>query len=192
VDDRRDSSGRGVTVTTYVALLRGINLGRNNRIAMADLRKLLEDLGYDNVRTYLQSGNAVFSTPGRSVTKLERDIAARIQRDLGLDVAVLVRSGQDMEAVVRDNPYAAELTDPTKLVVAFLSAQPAKHRIDSIDPNGFLPERFQISGKHIYLWCPYGQAGSTMLGSFGDRELGVTVTIRNWRTVQNLADLAKG
>jgi uncharacterized protein (DUF1697 family) len=192
VDDRRDPSGRGVTLGAYVALLRGINLGRNKRIAMADLRNLLKDLDYDNVRTYLQSGNAVFSTPEQSLTKLERDITARIQRDLGLDVAVLVRSGHDMEAVVRGNPYAAELTDPTKLVVAFLSAQPAKHRMDSIDPDGFLPERFHVSGKHIYLWCPHGQAGSTMLGSFGDRQLGVTVTIRNWRTVQNLADLAKG
>jgi uncharacterized protein (DUF1697 family) len=175
-----------VTLGAYVALLRGINLGRNKRIAMADLRNLLKDLDYDNVRTYLQSGNAVFSTPEQSLTKLERDITARIQRDLGLDVAVLVRSGHDMEAVVRGNPYAAELTDPTKLVVAFLSAQPAKHRMDSIDPDGFLPERFHVSGKHIYLWCPHGQAGSTMLGSFGDRQLGVTVTIRNWRTVQNL------
>jgi uncharacterized protein (DUF1697 family) len=181
----------GRDVGAYVALLRGINVGGNKRIAMADLRKLLEDLDYDNVRTYLQSGNAVFSSRGRSLTKLERDITARIQRDLGLDVAVLVRSGRDMQAVVRSNPYTAELTDPTKLLVAFLSAEPAKERMADIDPESFLPERFEVFGKHIYLWCPHGQAGSTMLGSFGDRQLGVTVTIRNWRTVENLAELAK-
>jgi uncharacterized protein (DUF1697 family) len=180
-----------VTLTTYVALLRGINVGGRKRIGMSDLRSLLQDLGYANVRTHLQSGNALFGSSAKSVAKIEREISARIAKDLGLDVAVLVRSGRDMARVVKDNPFAAEVTDPAKVHVAFLSGIPAPDRIRGIDPDGFLPERFQMSGKQIYLWCPYGVAGSTMLDSFADRRLGVTVTIRNWRTVQKLAELAQ-
>ncbi|HEY4868864.1 MAG TPA: DUF1697 domain-containing protein, partial [Candidatus Dormibacteraeota bacterium] len=90
---------------TFVALLRGINVGRNKRLAMSDLRALLEALGYGDVRTHLQSGNAIFTTGRGAESKLEQQISARISADLGLDVSVLVRTSAELAAVAAGNPF---------------------------------------------------------------------------------------
>ena len=110
-------------MSDYVALLRGINVGRNNRIAMADLRQLLTDLGYTDVRTYLQSGNAVFQAANRSAAAVRTAIEGAIRQTLGLDIKVLVRTGRQLDAVIAANELPT--TDAKKLHVAFLDAAPA-------------------------------------------------------------------
>jgi uncharacterized protein (DUF1697 family) len=106
----------------YVALLRGINLGKQNRVSMPKLREMLVDLGYDDVATHLQSGNAVFTAPaGTSTTTLAKQIENRIKKDLDLDVAVLVVTSKQLDTIVENNSLAKPGRDPAKLMVAFLS-----------------------------------------------------------------------
>jgi uncharacterized protein (DUF1697 family) len=173
-----------------VALLRGINVGRNKRVAMADLRRLLESLGYNDVRTLLQSGNAVFTGGKGGAPALARQIASQIEADLGLDVKVLVRTAEQLAAVIEANPFVARGVSPKELHVAFLSAAPAPKKIAGLDRDKFAPDEFEVGDRVIYARLPNGQAGSRLPD--WERTLGLTVTTRNWNTVNRLRDLARG
>ena len=178
----------------WVALLRGINVGRQKRVAMADLRTLLESLGYDGVRTHLQSGNALFRTEDVTGAKLERQIASRIETDLGLDVKVLVRTSEQLETIVAENPFVARCVDPKQLHVSFLSSTPQAEtiaaKIASLDRDELAPDELEIGDGVIYTRLPNGVIASH-LPDWG-RLLGVTVTARSWKTVTRLHDLATG
>ncbi len=177
----------------HVALLRGINLGQHNRVSMAKLRDVLVDLGYSDVTTHLQSGNAIFTSPGKtSLRTLEGHIHHRIAQDLGLDVAVLVITGRQLATIVEKNPLQKPGRDPAKLMVVFLWEEPSAAILRTIDPDEFAPEEFAVSGRAIYLWLPRGTQGSKLVGSLTDKKLGVTATIRSWRTVTKLAELTSG
>jgi uncharacterized protein (DUF1697 family) len=173
----------------WVALLRGINVGGNKKVAMADLRGLLEGLGYKEVTTVLQSGNAVFTATG-AASKLETQIGARITADLGLDVKVLVRSAKELAAVVDANPWPARGADPKELHFAFLSAAAPATKIAAITADDFLPDEFEVGDRVLYLRLPAGM-GKTRFPNW-DRLLGVDVTARNWNTVNRLKTLAGG
>jgi uncharacterized protein (DUF1697 family) len=174
---------------TWVALLRGINLGRHKRIAMADLRQLLEALGYADVRTLLQSGNAVFTAdPPGGAAELEQQIRDRIQADLGMDVQVLVRSAEELAAVADANPFVAQGVEPKELHLAFLSAPPRAELQTGIDGESYAPDELAFGDRAIYLRRPNGIQG-TKLPDF-QRLLGVEVTERNWNTVTKLRTLA--
>jgi uncharacterized protein (DUF1697 family) len=175
-------------MTTWVALLRGINVGRAKRIAMADLRALLEGLGYENVRTALNSGNAVFTDSSRSGALLERDIGTRIARDLDMDVRVLVRSGREVATVLDNNPFVPRHAKPKEMGVTFLSAAPARGKLAALDPAGFGPDEFEFAKREIYTRQPNGVMG-TRLPDW-EKVLGVGATARNWNTVIRLAELA--
>jgi len=174
-------------MATYIALLRGINVGRNKRIAMARLRELLTGLGYDDVRTLLQSGNAVFTSSRRSAEAVGAEVERAIRSELGLDVGVLIRTAAQLDAAVQANPLAAAGRDPSRLVVLFLSDAPAKAAIPT--PEDVEPEEWHIGQREIYLWCPEGILKSALVPLFSDKQLGVQVTARNWRTVCKLAEL---
>jgi uncharacterized protein (DUF1697 family) len=173
----------------WVALLRGINVGGNKRVAMADLRGLLESLGYEDVATVLQSGNALFTTAG-SASKLEAQIGASITADLGMDVKVLVRSAEELAAVVDANPWPARGADPKELHFAFLSAAAPAKKIASITADDFRPDEFEVGDRVLYLRLPDGVAKSRFPN--WDRLLGLDVTARNWNTVNRLRALAGG
>jgi uncharacterized protein (DUF1697 family) len=178
-------------VTTWVALVRGINLGRARRLAMADLRSLLEGLGCEEVRTLLQSGNAVFATTGRrSAGKLEDEIAAALDRDLGLPVDVLVRSAGDLAKVVKGNPFAKAGVDVKQLHASFLSAKPAAKAVSGVDPKDFEPDEFAFGDRVVYLRLPTGVAGSRIPLRDWEQQLGVRATMRTWNTVTRLNELA--
>lgn len=139
--------GPGVSPVTQVALLRGINVGRNNRISMARLRELVEALGCEEVRTYVQSGNVVFASaaaPERSA----RDIEDSIARQLGLAVSVLVRTGDELATVVAANPLADVATDPARHFVAFLSAPPDPLRLGELLGEEHSPDRLAVDCEH--------------------------------------------
>lgn len=174
---------------SWVALLRGINLARNRRIAMADLRKLLEALGYGDVRTLLQSGNAVFTAdPASGAAELEQQISDRIQADLGMDVKVLVRSADELAAVADANPFVAQGVEIKELHVAFLSAPPRAELATTIDHGTYAPDEFAFGDRAIYMRRPNGIMGSVLPD--WRKLLGVEVTERNWNTVTKLRAMA--
>lgn len=178
------------TTGTYIALLRGINVGKNKRIAMADLRELLGDLGYGDVKTLLQSGNAVFTARGDAAA-IEARIREAIVERFGFDVAVIVRSASELAKVVAGNPIKMGERDGSKLHVAFLSAKPAAAKLRDVDPAELVPEEFAVAGREIYLWCKNGVLESKLFPLFSDKRLGVTSTARNWNTVTKLLALTQ-
>jgi uncharacterized protein (DUF1697 family) len=176
----------GGRMTVYAALLRGINVGRNQRIAMADLRALLTDLGHNDVRTLLQSGNAVFDSTETDPDKVAAGIERAIKSKLGKTVRCLVRDGADLKRVVSDNPLDRHTDDPTHLHVTFLSARPDPKLVKEIDPAGYAPEEVAFGQREIYNWYPEGFRTAKLTYAFFEKHLGVVATARNWNTVTKL------
>ncbi|PWI41316.1 DUF1697 domain-containing protein [Streptomyces sp. ICBB 8177] len=174
-------------MTTYVALLRGINLGANNRLPMARLREMLTAMDASGVRTLLQSGNAVFEHAGTDPDALAAVLTARLADEAGLTVPCVVRELADLERVVRDNPFADTDFNPAQLVVVFLSGAPDTARLNDIDPDRFAPDEFRVGEREIYVHCPTGLARSKLPIALSDKRLGVIATARNWNTVTKLA-----
>jgi uncharacterized protein (DUF1697 family) len=175
-------------VGRYIALLRGINVGRNKKIAMADLRELLSGLGYTDVRTHLQSGNALFTGPG-TPAKLSKQIEAAIQEQLGMDVRCLIRSDKELRAVIDGNPLPDAVTDGSRFLALFLSAAPKEKLLREHDPVDLSPDEIRIGERVIYQWCPDGILAAPPLAGFVEKHLGVAATARNWNTVTRLGEL---
>lgn len=178
------------TTTTYVALLRGINVGTKNRLPMQTLRELLAGMGGSGVRTHLQSGNAVFTHEEADPLKLAADLEQAIAAGPGLTVACLVRPAADLRRVVEANPFPMEEIDPARFVVVFLSGPVPFDRLAAIDRPAYLPDTFEPGEQEIYAHLPDGIRDSKLAGLLTDRRLGMTATSRNWNTVTRLLDLA--
>lgn len=176
-------------MTTYVALLRGVNLGANRRLAMADLRRWLGDLGYADVRTHLQSGNAILRSD-KPAAEVAREIEKRIEEETGARVPCLTRTHDELLGVIEADPFPGIAVDPARYVVAFLSERPANPRLATLDPAGYEPERWHIGEREIYLWYPNGIHDSRLNRELTDRNLGVVATARNWNTVRKLAQMS--
>src|SRR5262249_39797869 len=161
---------------------RGINVGGHNKIAMADLRELLTDLGYQNVQTHLQSGNAVFTSP---VAEPGPHIEAAIAQKLGLRIDVMTRSRDELAEVVARNPLARIATNPAYYLVVFLSEAP-----ESALDLPVTSEVFQLDGQQIYAWYPAGMGKAVVSTAQLEKRLGVRGTARNWNTVTTLLRLA--
>ena len=176
-------------MTRIIALLRGINLGPKRRIAMADLRALLAEAGFEDPRTHLQSGNVVVATRKRPETvarDMERAIAARV----GFDVDVVVRTADELAAVVAHDPFAGVATDPKRYGVAFLDAEPDPERLQALLARDFAPERLHAHGRELYTWHPDGFQRSQLFRAVADPKLARVATVRNWNTVLALNELA--
>jgi uncharacterized protein (DUF1697 family) len=176
-------------VTTFVALLRGINVGRNKRVAMAELRALLEGLGYTGVKTVLQSGNAVFDAPARKPASVATAIERAITEELGLSVRVLVLTGREVQAVAAGNPLAHFVTNGSRMVVHFLSGEPDPKLLRAHDPLALDPDHARLGPKVVYQWCPDGILQAPEITAGLEKQFGLTVTTRNWNTVGKLAAL---
>jgi uncharacterized protein (DUF1697 family) len=175
-------------VMRVAALLRGINIGPNKRIAMADLRAIVESLGHTDVETYLQSGNVVF-TPKRRTKDLSAPLSAAILDATGHDVPVVLRTGAELADVVDANPYPVD--DPTRAVVAFLADAVDLGDLALGDLSSYLPDELTISGRELYVSVPNGQGRSKLMEALTKRTLPTTLTVRNWRTVEALAELTR-
>ena len=174
---------------TFVALLRGINVGKANRIPMADLRALLVDQGYTNVATLLNSGNAVFGAAKGAPAEHAAAIASAITSKLNLDVAVIVKSAQELSTIIQDNPLDAQAADHSQLLVAFVQDASTLQGLRAIEQLAAPPEQIAF-GKHAaYLHCANGilesKAAKALLG-----KIGKAATTRNWATVLKLQALA--
>jgi uncharacterized protein (DUF1697 family) len=175
-----------------VALLRGVNVGGRNKVPMALLRELVEELGYRGVSTHLQSGNVVFSAAGATPAQTASAIEAAIERRLGLSTAVLARTAAELAAVVEDNPLSKLASNPSRQLVVFLSAPVDRVRLADIDPSAFEPDRFVAREREIHVWAPHGVSETKLTYAFWEKRLGgVIATARNWNTVMRLCEMAQ-
>ncbi|GAA4621430.1 DUF1697 domain-containing protein [Actinoallomurus vinaceus] len=173
----------------YVALLRGVNVGRDTKVAMADFKDVLAGLGHTDVRTHLNSGNAVFTAPEAPAEEIAAAIEDGLAAALGRTVPVMVRTADELRAIVENNPL--EVRDPAKFAVAFLAEPPDHERLRALDPAEFAPEELGLGEKDLYFYFPNG-LGRAKLPPILARRLGLQATVRNWNTVTRLLELAEG
>lgn len=176
----------------YVALLRGINVGGNRKLLMRDLAAMFVAAGCADVRTYIQSGNVVFQAAPALADGLSKRIAAVINESRGFQVPVVIRTAADFDRIVRGNPFLAAGANPARLHVGFLAAAPEPERIARLDPDRSPPDAFDVRGDEVYLHFPAGVARSKLDNAYFDRTLNTVCTIRNWRTVCKLHEMASG
>jgi uncharacterized protein (DUF1697 family) len=171
----------------YVSLLCGINLGGHKTIKMDQLRASLEALGFDQVKTYIQSGNVVFKAPKTSPAGLSKKIEAKIKTDYGHSVSVIVRTADEIKQVVTNNPFLQDKKiDTEKLHVMFLSKAPETSAIEKVAALASPPQHLRCIGQELYLYLPNGVAESFVMKKPIDRLLGVITTMRNWRTMSTI------
>jgi uncharacterized protein (DUF1697 family) len=173
--------------TRYVALLRGINLGRARLVDMPRLREVLGARGHGHVRTHLRSGNVVLDS-ALGETELAADLSRAIEAEFGFAVPVVVRTGEELSDVVSGDPFAAVASDPARYLVTFLPEAPARDRVDALPPAD--AGNYLVRGRELYLWLPDGIQNTALASWKWDRLLGVPGTARNWNTVARLAVLS--
>ncbi len=173
--------------TRVVALLRGINLGPNRRVAMPALRELLSGAGFEGVRTYVQSGNVVLSgrgSPGAVARRIEQLIA----EEFGFDVPVVVRTRDELAEVVARDPLSGEVANPKLYQVTFFDSAPPEDAVERLQKLAAHGEQLVASGRELYCWHPEGVGRSKLAAAIADRRLGGTA--RNWTTVTTLLAMA--
>jgi len=179
----------GKNTTTYISILRGINVSGQKKIKMEELKKLYESLGVQHVRTYIQSGNVIFESQNEDTVKHENNIKDAIKESFGFDVPILIKRKDEIENVIQNNPFADK--DLSSVHVTFLSDFPDTLPLDDINHIKDVSEEFLIKGKEIYLYCPNGYGKSRLINNLFERKLKVSATTRNWKTVNALFEIAK-
>lgn len=179
----------GVRAQRLVVLVRGINVGGHGKLAMADLRRLLADLGYDGVRTHLQSGNAVL-TSAKAPATVAKEIEQAIADQLDVRPKVLVRTRDELAGVIEGNPMPGAVSNGSRFFVTFLSAEPQNGALDDLDPADFAPDRWHLVGREVFMHCPDGMHDSKLAKALDEKRLGVSATTRNWNTVTKLLTIA--
>jgi uncharacterized protein (DUF1697 family) len=185
---------RGETgmATTYVALLRGVNVGGKNKLPMKDLKELFVAAGAENVRTYIQSGNVVFEAdPDASVGHVDL-ITRQIQERFGIRTTLVLRTVDELKEVLAENPFLEKGIAEERLYVAFLAERPAAERVAALDPDRSPPDEFVVRGQEIYLRLLNGAGRSKLTTDYFESKLKTTATARNWRTVTNLLEMMEG
>jgi uncharacterized protein (DUF1697 family) len=178
----------GANTSTYVALLRGINVGRANRVAMADLRAAFRRLGFTDVRTLLNSGNVVFAAPAAVRSEIAARIGDALADDLGLRAIVVVVSAAGIADVVAGNPLTVSDADASRMLVAFPAEDADLARLQQLLDQDWAPEALALAENAAYLWCPGGVAASRLVKAL-ERVSGGAVTMRNWATVVSIREL---
>lgn len=175
---------------TYIALFRGINVGGNNRLPMKELAALLESLGAESVKTYIQSGNAVFRHETESTAELSSSISAAIKESHGFEPRVLLLELAEMEQAIASNPFPQAEAEPRTLHLYFLTAAPQNPGLEMLDGLKKANEQYKLIDKVFYLYAPDG-IGRSKLAERVEKALGVAATARNWRTASKIMAMAK-
>jgi uncharacterized protein (DUF1697 family) len=178
-------------MTAYAALLRGVNVGGRRRVPMPVLKEIVAGLGYDDVQTYVQSGNVVFTGRRQPTTTVATALEHGLAAELGFPVDVMVRTGAELADVIARNPVSSATKDPKLLHVGFLKSAPTKKAVSSLVAPAGEKGRFWIDRREIYLHLPEGIGRTKLNGPFFDK-LGVPSTMRNWRTVTTLEEMTTG
>ncbi len=177
---------------TFISILRGINVSGQKKILMADLKALYEKLKFTDVATYIQSGNVIFKTNEKlSDIEFAKKIEEAIHKKYDFEVPVIIRSEDEMKKIISQNPFVKEKNiDEKKLHVTFLSEIPDKKNVESTVNMDFLPDRFIIIGKEIFLYVPNGYGETKISNNFFEKKLKVKATTRNWNTTNKLSQMA--
>jgi uncharacterized protein (DUF1697 family) len=175
---------------TYVALLRGINVGGKHKLPMKDLTELYVKAGCSQVKTYIQSGNVVFQTKG-SAEPVCAKVSAAIEKTFGFSPPIILRTTDEMEKVTRNNPFLKAGAPEVELHVLFLADVPKRADVESLSQYSFPPDEFIVRGKEVYLRLPNGFGTSKLAAMRFDAKLHTVVTARNWRTVNQLLEIMK-
>jgi len=180
--------GREPAGYRYVALLRGVNVGGRS-VPMAELRELVARLGHTDVRTYIQSGNVLFSSRHDDAPALADELRAAIGAELGHRVTVVLRTPAELGRVLAANPYAAR-RQTAPLHVTFLDGLPDAAVRAGLEAAAGSPDEFTVCGREVYVWCPSGYGRTVLSNEFFERRLKVAATTRNWRTLTKITELA--
>jgi uncharacterized protein (DUF1697 family) len=177
---------------TYLALLRGVNVGGNNKLPMKDLAGLFVTAGCGDVRTFIQSGNVIFNADADAAEQLAGLITAQIAERFGIRTPIVLRTSEQMRDVVVSNPFLAQGAPEDWLHVMFLADRPSQLRVDALDPNRSPTGTFIVRGQDVYLQLPRGVAEGKLTNAYFDSKLATVSTLRNWRTVTKLLELMEG
>ncbi len=175
-------------MTVLITLLRGINVSGKNKIKMEELRSLYESLGFEEIHTYIQSGNVIFRTNLLDTTQMITQIRNKINQEYGFDVIVIVRTPEEFDQIIKNNPYSDK--DLTKVHVAFLSNEQYSYSIDELEKSITGQEEFEIRDKEIYLYLPHGSGRTKLTNNFFEKKLGMKATTRNLRTINKILEIS--
>ena len=179
-------------MATYIALLRGINVGGSNKLKLEKIKTFFESLGFTGVSIYIQSGNIIFQSPKSGADGLVMMIEGKIKKAFTMDVSVLVRTKDELGQIIDRNPFLPSRADQVdKLHVTFLSDLPDKNAIDTLGIAKGDDEDFKIIGREIYLFCPNSYGRTRLTNNAFEAKLSVRATTRNWKTVNALYEMAR-
>ncbi|ULL18517.1 DUF1697 domain-containing protein [Paenibacillus sp. H1-7] len=179
-------------MTTYIALLRGINVSGQKLIKMDSLKAMFEAMSFRRVRTYIQSGNVIFESDDNAAERLVKAIEAEIARVYGFDVAVILRTEEELEGVIKRNPFASEqLVEGEKVYVSLLSQEPSPEAIGQLQAYSNDIDEYRIIGREVYILCRKSYGKSQFSNNFLEKKLRVSATTRNWESVNKIAEIAR-
>ncbi|HMT08747.1 MAG TPA: DUF1697 domain-containing protein [Pyrinomonadaceae bacterium] len=173
----------------YVALLRGINVGGNTMIKMDELKAVFAELGFENVVSYINSGNLAFDTKKTSEDKLVSKLESAIEASLDKQIPVMVRAQPEIAGIMAANPFAGQFESHKEMHVLFLKEEMPQEKFEELVAASTPPERFAVIDRELYCHLPLGVADSILGKSFIEKKLKLAVTGRNWRTVEKLTAL---
>lgn len=174
-------------LTTYVALLRGVNVGGRNKLPMKELADIFTAAGCDSVRTYIQSGNVIFRADTRLAAELPSIVSARIDEHFGHKPKIILRSAEELGEIIHGNPFLR--ADEVTMYIMFLADTPTPEAIQKLDPDRSPPDRFKVRGANVYMWLKNSVADTKLTNAYFDTKLATIGTGRNWRTVQMVYEL---
>lgn len=174
---------------TYIALLRGINVGGNNSLPMKELVAILASAGARQIKTYIQSGNAVFQSGGKNLSQLSKKLAAEIKQRHGFEPHILILELEAIKKAIAENPFPEAEADPGSLHLGFLATRPKSPKLEKLSSLKKESERFFLGDGVFYLHAPEG-VGRSKLAASAEKLLGVPMTDRNWRTVCKIMEMA--
>lgn len=177
-------------MNTYISMLRGINVSGQKKIKMADLKTLYQDLGFEQVTTYIQSGNVIFKSDVAAATLADK-IKQAILDHYGYEVKIFIKTINDFEQVIANNPFLKrEGTDPKTLLSCFLQSLPNPEKVQATEQLDFSPDEFIIQNDIVYIHCPNGFGRAKINNNFFEKKLAVGATTRNWRSTLKLLAIA--
>jgi len=178
-------------MTTYISILRGINVSGQKIIKMDALKKMYENLNFEDIQTYVQSGNVIFSSKENEPKKLEKIISSKIKTQFGFDIPVIVLSAKTLETIIKNNPFAKDkLKDISFLHVTFLADKTEQFSKESIIEKKLPNEEIEFTSNAVFIYCPNGYGKTKLNNNFLENKLKVQATTRNWKTTNELLKLA--
>jgi len=176
----------------FVVLLRGINVGGHNKVLMAELRSALANAGFENVSTYIQSGNVLLDGAGRTEGDVVKAVEGVMEDQFDLSIPVVARAAEEWTGILAANPFPEAESDPKLLHVSLCDTAPTADAVDAFDAESYHPDRLAVVGRHLYLWYPNGSGRSKLTGAVLERKLELTTTARSWSTMLRLAEIIVG